>query len=102
MNRILLWITAARPQFFTAAIIPIALGAAIARHDTGFFEWGTFWLTLIGGIFVHGGLNFTNDYYDFKTGNDTTNKTPTPFSGGSRFLREGTLKPGQVQAAGLI
>ena len=102
MNRILLWITAVRPQFFTAAIIPIALGAAVARHDTGFFSWGLFWLTLIGGVFIHGGLNFTNDYYDFKTGNDVINKTPTPFSGGSRFLREGILKPGQVQAAGLI
>lgn len=102
MNKILLWMIAARPQFFTATIVPIALGAAVARHDTGFFDWGLFWLTLIGGIFVHAGLDYTNDYYDFKTGNDVVNKTPTPFSGGSRFLREGILKPRQVQSAGLI
>jgi len=102
MNRTLLWIIAARPQFFTATIVPITLGAAIARYDTGYFDWGLFWMTLIGGIFIHAGLDFTNDYYDFKTGNDVANKTPTPFSGGSRFLREGTLRPRQVRSAGLI
>ena len=102
MNRMLLWIVAVRPQFFTATIVPIALGAAVARHDTGSFDWGLFWFTLMGGILVHGGLNFTNDYYDFKTGNDAANKMPTPFSGGSRFLREGILKPRQVQMAGFI
>jgi len=102
MNRILLWIIAVRPQFFTATIVPITLGAAIARHDTGHFDWGLFWMTLIGGIFIHGGLNFTNDYFDFKTGNDVVKSNPTPFSGGSRFLREGILKPRQVQLAGLI
>ena len=83
MNRILLWIKAVRPQFFTAAIIPIALGAAVARHDTGSFDWGLFWLTLIGGIFMHGGLNFTNDYYDFKTGNDIANLQNAPDTHGS-------------------
>ena len=102
MNRIILWIIAVRPQFFAATIIPIALGAAVARYNTGSFDWGTFLLTLLGGLFIHGGLNYTNDYYDFKTGNDVINKTPTPFSGGSRFLREGMLKPRQVQMAGFI
>lgn len=102
MNRILLWIIAVRPQFFTATIVPIALGASIARYDTGHLDWGLFWFTLIGGLFIHGGLDFTNDYFDFKTGNDVVNRTPTPFSGGSRFLREGILKPRQVRAAGLI
>jgi 1,4-dihydroxy-2-naphthoate polyprenyltransferase len=102
MNKILLWIIAVRPQFFTATVVPIVLGAVVARRNTGFFDWGLFWVTLIGGIFIHAGLDFTNDYYDFKTGNDVVNKTPTPFSGGSRFLREGIFKPRQVQLAGLI
>lgn len=102
MNKILLWLVAARPQFFTATIIPIALGAAIAWNHTRAFEWGLFWLTLIGGIFIHAGLDYSNDYYDYKTGNDVVNKTPTPFSGGSRHLREGILKPRQVLIASLI
>lgn len=102
MKKILLWIVAARPQFFTATIIPIALGAAIAWNRTGVLNWSLFWLTLIGGIFIHAGLDYSNDYYDYKTGNDVVNKTPTPFSGGSRFLREGILKPKQVLLASLI
>lgn len=113
MNRILscpailakkagLWLVASRPQFFTATIIPIALGAAIAWNHSGTFDWGLFWLTLIGGIFIHAGLDYSNDYYDYKTGNDVVNKTPTPFSGGSRFLREGILKPRQVLLASLV
>ncbi len=102
MNKALLWIIAVRPQFFTAAIVPIILGASVAWNQTGVFDWGLFWLTLIGGIFIHGGLNYSNDYYDYKTGNDIVNKTPTPFSGGSRYLREGILKPKQVLLASLI
>lgn len=102
MNKVLLWIKAVRAQFFTATAIPIFLGTAIAWNYKGEFNLGLFLLTLIGGIFIHGGLNFSNDYYDFKTGNDVVNKTPTPFSGGSRFLREGILKPSSVLAASLI
>jgi 1,4-dihydroxy-2-naphthoate polyprenyltransferase len=102
MNKILLWLAAARPQFFTATIIPIALGAAIAWNRNAAFDRGLFWLTLIGGIFIHAGLDYSNDYYDYKTGNDVVNKTPTPFSGGSRFLREGVLRPKQVLLASLI
>ncbi|MDP3785994.1 MAG: 1,4-dihydroxy-2-naphthoate octaprenyltransferase [Candidatus Omnitrophota bacterium] len=102
MKKILLWIAAARPQFFTATIIPIALGAAMAWNHMAVFNWGLFWLTLIGGIFIHAGLDYSNDYYDYKTGNDVVNKTPTPFSGGSRFLREGILRPKQVLLASLI
>ena len=102
MSKIILWITAVRPQFFTATIVPIAVGASAAYYATGSFDLKLFLITLAGGLFIHGGLNFTNDYYDFKTGNDVVNKTPTPFSGGSRFLREGILKPRQVFTAGLL
>lgn len=102
MKKILLWVAAVRPQFFTAAIIPIMAGAAIAWNRAGAFDWVLFWLTLAGGIFIHGGLNYSNDYYDYKTGNDVVNKTPTPFSSGSKYLREGILKPRHVLLASLI
>ncbi len=102
MNKILIWFAATRPQFFTATVIPITLGASIAWNEYAAVNWGLFWLTLIGGIFIHAGLDLSNDYYDFRTGNDVVNLTPTPFSGGSRFLREGILKPRDVLIAGLI
>ncbi|MFA5165298.1 MAG: 1,4-dihydroxy-2-naphthoate octaprenyltransferase [Candidatus Omnitrophota bacterium] len=102
MNRILVWLAAPRPQFFTAAIVPVALGAAVAWNGTGLVDWGLFWLTLAGAVLSQAGLNLTNDYYDFKSGDDVVNKTPTPFSGGSGVLTRGLLKPREVLAAGLL
>jgi len=101
MKKILLWIRAMRPQFFTAAVMPVILGSAIAWYDAGTFRWDVFCLALFGAIAVHAGLNLTNDYYDFKSKDDVVNKTPTPFSGGSRLLPEGILKPRSVLLAGL-
>ncbi len=102
MSKVLLWVKAARPQFFTASIVPIILGAAIAWNQTGEFNWVLFWVTLIGGIFIHAGLNLNNDYYDYKSKDDVVNKTPTPFSGGSRVLPDGIFLPRQVLIASLL
>ncbi|MDD5073424.1 MAG: 1,4-dihydroxy-2-naphthoate octaprenyltransferase [Candidatus Omnitrophica bacterium] len=102
MNKTLIWAASPRPQFFTAAIIPVVLGAAVAVHQTGAFDWGLLWLTMAGALFVHAGLNLTNDYYDYISGDDVVNKTPTPFSGGSRLLPDGALKPREVLTAGLF
>lgn len=102
MNKALLWVKATRPQFFTASVVPIMLGAAIAWNQTGKFNWALFWLTLIGGIFIHAGLDLSNDYYDYKSRDDVVNRTPTPFSGGSRILLEGILPPRQMLIASLI
>lgn len=101
MNRLLVWLKAPRPQFFTAAAIPVMLGAAIAAKRTGFFDWSLFWLSLTGGLFAQAGLNLTNDYYDYLTGDDVVNKTPTPFSGGSGLLTKGLLRPKEVFFAGI-
>lgn len=102
MNKALLWIKAARPQFFTATFVPIMLGAVIAWNHIGKFNWTLFWLTLIGGIFIHAGLNFGNDYYDDKSRNDVVNKTPTPFSGGSRMIQKKIFTASEVRVASLI
>lgn len=97
-----IWIKAVRAQFFTAAIIPILLGAAIAWNQSAKFNWGYFLLALIGGVFIHAGLNLANDYYDHVSGLDESNKTPTPFSGGSRMIQENILSPRQVLRASIF
>ncbi len=102
MNKILVWLAAPRPQFFTAAVVPVALGAAVAYNGTGIIDWGLFWLSMAGAVLSQAGLNLTNDYYDFKSGDDVVNKNPTPFSGGSGVLTRGLLKPREVLAAGLL
>ncbi|MFA5147783.1 MAG: 1,4-dihydroxy-2-naphthoate octaprenyltransferase [Dehalococcoidales bacterium] len=102
MKKILVWLAAPRPQFFTAAVVPVALGAAVAWNGTGLIDWGLFWITMSGAVLAQAGLNLTNDYYDFKSGTDVVNKTPTPFSGGSGVIIKGLLKPAEVLAAGLL
>jgi len=102
MNKIFIWLTAPRPQFFTAVIVPVSLGAAAAFRATGALDWGLFWLALVGAIFVHAGLNLTNDYYDYLSGDDVVNRQRTPFSGGSGVLPKGILKPKQVFIAGIL
>lgn len=91
LNQIWIYYTATRPKFLTASIGPILAGSALAYAVTGEFYWGLFVLALLGTMFLHSGANVTNDYYDHKSGNDTTNKNLTPYSGGRRYIQNGIL-----------
>ena len=102
LKSIKLWLEAARAPFFTATIVPIALGAAIAWYSTGAFNTALFLLTLIGGIFIHAGLDLSNDYFDHRSGADEFNRNPTPFSGGSRMIQKGVLTPASMLAGAVI
>ena len=84
-----------RAPFFTAVIVPVLLGTAIAWRE-GVFHRGYFLLTLIGIISINAGLNMSNDYFDHLSGNDEINRELTPFSGGSRVIQEGILSARQV------
>lgn len=102
MTSFKLWIKASRAPFFTATIIPVALGSILALRDTGAFLWLRFCLAMVGAIFVHAGTNLANDYFDHLSGCDEANPTPTPFSGGSRMIQDGIIKPKKVLYASLI
>ncbi len=95
------WLKAIRVPFFTATVIPIALGSIAAWHDTNSFMWIRFLWVLIGGLLIHAATNLANDYFDYLSGCDTANLTPTPFSGGSRVLPEGLLSPKKILYASL-
>ena len=81
---------ATRVPFLTATIVPITLGAMIARND-GFSAWWLFALALLGGSAIHLGLNVANDVSDATSGADFANVNPTMFSGGSRMIQYGLL-----------
>jgi 1,4-dihydroxy-2-naphthoate octaprenyltransferase len=59
-----------RPFSFTASIIPVAAGGALAFAD-GRFNLGLFLLALLGGVLLHIGTNVTNEIYDVRKGIDT-------------------------------
>jgi len=84
-----------RAAFFTATLVPVLLGTAIAWHE-GSFHGGYFLLTLVGALAIHAGLNTANDYFDHLSGNDELNREPTPFSGGSRVIQEGLVSARSV------
>ncbi len=83
-----------RAPFFTASAPSVLLGTAMARSLAGRFDMGLFVLTLAGVLCMHGGANVVNDYFDFKSGCDGANTEAIfPFTGGSRLLTTGILKP---------
>jgi 1,4-dihydroxy-2-naphthoate polyprenyltransferase len=85
-----LFFMATRVPFLTATIVPILLGAMVARSH-GFSAWWWVALALVGGAAIHLGLNVSNDVFDAKSGADEANVTPTMFSGGSRMIQYGLV-----------
>jgi 1,4-dihydroxy-2-naphthoate octaprenyltransferase len=103
MNKVKLWFAAVRAPFFTASIVPVLLGAAIAWDRVGVFEGGYFLLTLIGAICLHAGANVINDYFDHLSRADDLNvEFVRPFTGGSRMIQSGLLTPWATLIGALI
>ncbi len=92
-----------RAPFFTAVLIPVFLGAAVAWYSFKVFDPTYLVLSLIGAVCVNAGTNLANDYFDYKSGCDLVNTDFTsPFSGGSGLLPRGVLSPEKVHLASLI
>ena len=86
-----------RAPFLLASVIPVGLGAALARAHTGRWDWPLFLWTLAGVACLHAGANVANDYYDHRSGNDEANTDfVRPFTGGSRLIQNGSLTPREV------
>jgi 1,4-dihydroxy-2-naphthoate octaprenyltransferase len=89
-----LWIIKMRAPFFTATLVPVLLGTAIVWARTGTFNVGLFLLTLIGAVALQAGTNMTNDYFDHVSQCDDRNtEFVNPFTGGSRVIQLGIVKP---------
>jgi len=101
-NRIAVWLKAMRLPFLTATIVPVIFGSVVAWHDAGGFNWMRFWLVIFGASFIHIGTNLVNDYFDHLSGADKANLNPTPFSGGSRVIQEGSIVAKKVLYASLL
>ncbi|MGH2592473.1 MAG: 1,4-dihydroxy-2-naphthoate octaprenyltransferase, partial [Anaerolineae bacterium] len=100
-SKMALFINAARLPFLTATAIPVLLGTAIAWKD-GFLNLPWFLLTLAGVACFHIGTNVINDYFDFGSGADNVNLTPTPFGGGSRVIQRGLMAPQDVRNLAIV
>src|SRR5262249_47918562 len=86
-GRFAIWIQAIRAPSLSAAAIPVLLGAAIAARD-GFFAPGRLLLALIGAMAIQAGTNLINDYYDYRSGADSSESL-----GPSMAIQRGLLPP---------
>ncbi len=103
MNKVKIWLKELRLPFLTGTIVPIVLGSVIAWVRNSSFNPFFFALALLGGAFIHSGANVVNDYFDFKSGNDTINKEfVSPFTGGSRSIPSGFLTPREVFSGAMV
>jgi 1,4-dihydroxy-2-naphthoate octaprenyltransferase len=93
----LVWLRELRAPFFTASLVPALFGGAYAHWSGAPFNWTRFGLAALGAVLAHAGCNMGNDYFDHKSGDDLLT-TATPFSGGSKVIQEGLLRPGHLNA----
>jgi len=96
-SQLSLWVQAVRPFSFTASLIPILLGMALAiLEPNARILWGLFPIVVIGGILLQAGTNLVSEYYDLHKGVDRIETL-----GSSRVLVEKLIDPRSVLKAGL-
>lgn len=88
------WLLAARPKTLSAAVVPVAIGTALAappvRRDL--FSWA-----LAGALFIQIGTNLVNDALDFRKGADTAERLgPTRVTQAGLISAEGVLRAAYV------
>ncbi len=102
-NPLLRYVLATRPAFLTITLAGCLLGFATAGYSGVAFNGWIAATTLTLALLAHAGVNVFNDYYDHLNGSDENNANRVfPFTGGSRFIQNGVLKPGQMLAYGLL
>ncbi len=102
---LLYWFLLVRVPFFTATVIPILLGTAVAAYHLSVIgesiDWKLFTLTIVAGIFIHAGVNVINDYFDHISRGDDINQYATPVNGGSRVIQAGLVSSHKVATIGV-
>lgn len=87
------WIAAARPRTLAAAVVPVAVGLAVAARS-GAFDPALALATLAAALLIQIGTNLANDYFDFRSGADGADRL-----GPLRVTSAGLVAPGAVLAA---
>ncbi|MGA8856046.1 MAG: prenyltransferase [Candidatus Bathyarchaeia archaeon] len=93
------WFREAVEPSLLMSFLLVSLGTAVAARDSSFNS--TYYvLAIVGVTLAQNSVNVLNDYYDYKAGVDAAT-LKTPFSGGSKFLVSGLIKPKSALSFGL-
>jgi 1,4-dihydroxy-2-naphthoate octaprenyltransferase len=95
MKTLRTWLVATRPVSFTASVIPVLVGTAIAAERE--FDPLLFALALAGSVVIHAGTNLVNDYFDHVKGTDNAESL-----GQSGMIQRGVLSARAVLIGGLV
>lgn len=88
-----IWLEAARPRTLPAAVVPVAVGTALAAAQ-GAADAAKAAVCLAFALLVQIGTNFANDYFDFQQGADTAARV-----GPRRAVAAGLIAPRTMLAA---
>lgn len=94
------WITASRALYSSTIVLPGIVGGVAAWYD-GYFSWPLFIITIVALFFANIGTNFTNDYYDYKSGVDVIDKG-REFKRGSEVLLKSGLNARVVLLSAMV
>lgn len=97
-SKLSLWMQAVRPFAYSASVIPVLVGTALAfTYHQGTVDWFLFPIVLIASVLLHTGTNLVSEYWDFKRGVDRIDTF-----GSSRILVENLMQPKEVLYGGYI
>lgn len=96
VSRVRAWVHAARIPTLAAAVVPVAVGSALAARDH-VFRWGPAAAALWGALFIQLGTNLVNDLGDYHRGTDTRARLGPP-----RVLAMGWLTVSDVRRGILL
>ncbi|MGH7863972.1 MAG: 1,4-dihydroxy-2-naphthoate octaprenyltransferase [Candidatus Binataceae bacterium] len=91
-----IWVQAIRAPSLSASAIPVLLGGAVAAR-AGYFSFPRLVIALVGAIAIQAGTNLINDYYDYRSGADSSESL-----GPSMVIQRGLLRAGQVWWGGVV
>ena len=89
------WWSAVRPATLAASVAPVLAGTAIAIHEGG-ARFGAGLAALVVAVGIQLGVNFANDYSDFKRGADSALRV-----GPVRAASSGMVAPEHVRLAAI-
>lgn len=89
------YVVALRPWSFSASLVPLLLGTALAYKESNDVNIPVFFFTAIAILSVHGAGNLVNTYYDFMKGIDSKKSD-------DRTLVDQKLSPQEVASFGAL
>jgi len=92
-----LWIAGARPRTLPAAIVPVAVGAAVAVGHSSDTAWWRAVAALLVSLALQVAVNYANDYSDGVRGTDGGERV-----GPLRLVGSGLASPAAVKRAAMI